>query len=361
MRQGPLVLEGLVLLGPDLDPAPGRLYIEEDRISDFERRPGEKNQLIIPGLVNAHTHVGDCAFKDAGVGLSLPELVSSPDGLKHRLLAESEEGELERAIGLAENEMIRSGTTAFCDFREQGEKGVRILRRAVRRITALALGRPTGRRDAEGELGAIMQIADGVGLESVAKYDDGILELVRRAAGERLVAVHTLEGKRRDGEVQRALDTLGADFLVHMTYATEVDLEMVSDRGRAIVLCPRSNLELVSKAPPIDQMVRREIPLALGTDNCMVNSLNLFSEMELTLHLMREKDPRLVLQMATSNAAQILGLEGHGRIEKGMAADLVVLSMDSNLKGSRDIHAAVVKRAGPQNVSAVYKNGEKVL
>jgi len=357
-----LLLEGLVLQGPDLEPVSGRVYVEGGTIAGVEtRRPRGEELLIMPGLINAHTHVADCAFKDAGIGLPLRHLVSSPNGLKHRLLEASSEEELGSAISIAEAEMIRSGTTCFCDFREQGERGVRVLRRSVRTIRALAMGRPTGLREMERELEELVSVADGIGLESVSKYDDDSLEMVRKIASEKLVSVHALEAKRREGEVEKALDTLGADFLVHMTHATEEDLRMVHDRGRGVVLCPRSNLELVGKAPPMDEMIRREIPLALGTDNCMVNSLNLFREMELALHLMRQKDPLAVLQMATSRAAQILGLSNTGVIEGGREADLLVLRLDVNLQDTRNIHAAVVKRAGPQNVSMVVRAGREVF
>ena len=145
-----------------------------------------------------------------------------------------------------------------------------------------------------------------------------------------------------------------------MTHATDEDLKMVHDRGRGVVLCPRSNLELVGKAPPIGEMIRREIPLALGTDNCMVNSLDLFREMELALHLMRQKDPVAVLQMATTRAAQILGVSNTAVIEEGREADLLVLRMDVNMQDARNIHAAVVKRADPQNVSLVVRGGREV-
>jgi len=356
-----LLLEGLVLQGPDLEPVSGRVYVEGSRIAGIEaRRPRREGLLIMPGLINAHTHVADCAFKDAGIGLPLRQLVSSPDGLKHRLLENLTEEQLASAISMAEAEMIRSGTTCFCDFREQGVRGVRALRSSVRSIRALAMGRPTGLGELERELEELVSVADGIGLESVSKYDDESLETVRRIASDKLVSVHALEAKRREGEVEKALDTLGADFLVHMTHATDEDLKMVHDRGRGVVLCPRSNLELVGKAPPIGEMIRREIPLALGTDNCMVNSLNMFREMELALHLTRQKDPLTVLQMATTRAAQILGVSNTGVIEEGREADLLVLRMDVNMQDARNIHAAVVKRADPQNVSMVVRGGREV-
>ena len=82
--------------------------------------------IVLPTLVNAHTHIGDSIAK----GYKFPEpitienLLAPPDGLKHRILRESSEPDLINAMRVTLEDMIKAGITEFCDFRELGRAGV---------------------------------------------------------------------------------------------------------------------------------------------------------------------------------------------------------------------------------------------
>ncbi len=358
-----MILEGLVLAGEDLQPISGYVAMEEGTIKEVvETGSGDPSTLIMPGLVNCHTHIGDYAFKDRGLGLRLEELVRSPDGLKHRLLSETDPRELSSGMAAAEQEMIDCGTTSFLDFREQGLEGVRLLKEAVTNLRSLAFGRPEGLGvDATSEIKGILDEAEGIGLDRVGAYDDETLGSIREAAWKD-VGVHVSERCREPGEMERALNVLSADILVHLTHATPRDLRDASEKGCRAVICPRSNLFSGVGLPPIDTLIDEGLDVGIGTDNCMINSLDPFRDMEVALSIMKNKRPEEVLRMATIGGARAAGISAEtGSIEPGKAADILVLEIGKNLSHIRDPHAAIARRAGPQNVAIVLKDGRILL
>jgi len=357
-------LRGLILAGEELEPIPGYVVVESGLIREVvETRNCRAKALVMPGLINCHTHIGDYRFKDMGMHLSLDELVKSPSGLKHVLLRRAKPEELVAGMSAAENEMVACGTTSFLDFREQGLPGVLLFREAIRKIRGLAYGRPKGAEaDLFQETSEILRVADGIGLDRVTAYSDEGLKEIRRAASKSRVAVHVLEARWRPGEIERAVESLDADILVHLTHAKPGEIRTIADRGKKAAVCPRCNFSLGLGLPPIDRLLHEEVEFGLGTDNCMISSPNLFREMEMALAIMKDKRPRDVLKMATSAAAKVAGIwPQRGAIEEGKAADLVVLQRRKTMSYANDVHAAIVKRAGPENVALVVKDGRIIL
>lgn len=354
----------MVLAGEELDPIPGYIVVESGKIKEIvQTRCKEPDSIIMPGLINCHTHVGDYIFKDRGLGLSLQGLMRSPGGLKHVLLSEADPVDLARGMAAAEGEMIGCGITSFLDFREQGLEGIHIFRQAIKRIRGIAFGRPVipGGAISE-EIIRILQSADGIGLDRVGVYDDVTLRTIRDAASDRIVGVHVSENRWKRDEVERALNVLSADILVHLTHVKKEEIETIAERNRGAVVCPRSNISLGVGMPPLEKLIDHGVNVGLGTDNCMTDSLNLFREMELALALMRNKRPREVLKMATITGARVAGIsEETGSIEVGKDADIVMIERRENMSYSEDIHAAIVKRAGPENVMLVVRGGKIVL
>ncbi len=357
-----MILRGTILAGDDLTPMKGYLEIDSGRIEKVEDdKNADSKKIILPAFINCHTHVGDYIFKDRGIDLPLDKLVKSPDGLKHQLLSSAGDQDLMEGIRGAEDEMGNSGTTTFVDFREQGLRGIRIFKRALRNIRGLALGRPK-----PGSMGAevvreIANEAHGFGLDRVGAYQRRELELMAPYASSKMVAVHVSEGRWKRREIDTALDVLSANILIHLTHARKEDLARISDRGVRAVVCPRCNLHLGVGLPPIDDLIEQGVVTGLGTDNAMINSLTMFREMEVALAVSRRVGPRDILKMATIGGARVAGIsEETGTIETGKKADIMVLEPGYGLKFTRDIHAAVVKRAGPKDVSMVMREG-KVL
>ena len=137
----------------------------------------------------------------------------------------------------------------------------------------------------------------------------------------------------RRSEIMRAL-RLWPDFLVHMTQASSrTDLKLAAKKTRGIVVCPRANAVLAEGLPDIQAMNEAGCNIAIGTDNVMVNSPDMFREMDYlwkaTMASSRKfMDPRHILKMATVNAGKILK-RGIGSIESEKLADCVFIEKHS--------------------------------
>jgi cytosine/adenosine deaminase-related metal-dependent hydrolase len=340
-------VSGVVLRGRELEPVEGRVVVEDGRVAAVEEAPagsdaGTTDRIVLPAFVNAHTHLGDSIAKEAGAGLSLDELVAPPDGLKHRLLRAADREELVGAMARSLEFMAASGTGAFVEFREGGVEGVAAIRDAIGAVEHAPRPVVLGR-----ESRAAMEAADGFGASGARDGEFGDLRAATREAGKRF-GIHA--GERDPDDVDAAL-ALEPDFLVHMTHATEDQLDRTGEAGVPTVVCPRSNLVTGVGTPPIAALAERTT-VALGTDNVMLNSPSIFREMEFATKLsgLPAAD---VLRMATVNGAELAGLDC-GVVEPGREARLLVLDADSaNLAGARDVVRAVVRRAGTSDVTRV--------
>lgn len=358
-------------------------------------RYGAKGMLMIPGLINAHTHIGDSFVKDFGVGKSLLELFRPITGLKHRLLKSASDGLIIRSMRNTIFDMLSCGITAFADFREGGKKGILLLKKAIEglKIRTIILGRPDYYFDEDEvvenhampedrirEVDEILDISDGIGLSGPNEYTDKAMKELSRLINrkKKICAIHagedryslsfSLENFHRS-EVGRALENLDLDFMVHLTQARGEDIELVSKANMPIVCCPRANSILGLGFPPMGEMMRKGITIALGTDNVMLNSADLFREMDYTSRMLRalERDPSAVsskdiLKMTTINSAKTLKLDKEiGSIEEGRRADAVFIKKESkNLQSIKDPINAIVHRVRPDDIQAVMISGDIV-
>ncbi|MGQ9721370.1 MAG: amidohydrolase family protein [Candidatus Jordarchaeum sp.] len=336
--------------------------------SDFE------DCLILPTFINAHTHVGDSFAKEMGYQYSIEEVVESPHGLKHRLLADASKDELISGIRDACLEMLSSGTSMFADFREGGLLGMQLLDRVIKDlpIKAVRLGRP----NQETTLEELIPIVDGVGLTSTNNYTDEELKEISSKCkkNNKIVAVHVSETENEKkisyekfgySDVKRALDVLEADVLVHLTHADQEDMQLL--KGREVVCCPRANAYFGVGFPPVEELVNAGTRVCLGTDNVMANSLDLFREMEFLGKTLRGRHgknalhSKKIIEMITVNPADLFNLSS-GWIEEGRCADFIVLNLDApNMRPVHDIYHSVVHRAKPENIDFVYIKGKKVF
>jgi len=337
-----MLLEGTILRGRGFQPVEGRVVVEDGTITAVEEDTARNDDIILPSFVNAHTHIGDSIAKEAGEDLTLEELVAPPDGLKHRLLAEADRADLLRGMDQTLTYMESGGTAAFVEFREEGVEGVEQIRDALEghAISAVVLGR---------ESVEAMEASDGFGASGA---NDGEFTRVRNATAraDKLFGIHA--GEVDSSDINPALD-LDPDFLVHMVHAAELHFERIEDSNTPVVVCPRSNATTGVGLPPVRELLDRTT-VALGTDNVMLNSPSMFREMAFTSKL-TEASSSEVLAMATTNGAEIAGLNC-GVIEAGRDAELLVLDGDSpNLTGVKDPVRGVVRRASASDVKDVIR------
>ena len=163
----------------------GTVGWEEDMV--VEVRSGRARRslaegLIIPGLWNAHTHLGDAIVTQELKG-TIEELVAPPHGLKHRVLAKAKDAAVISAMRRAMATMVRTGTTGFSDFREGGLKGLKLLyaAEAALPVRGIALGRPAGLSYDQREVAAILRASDGI---AVSSYIDWPRDAIEKLAAD---------------------------------------------------------------------------------------------------------------------------------------------------------------------------------
>ncbi len=283
--------------------------------------------VIIPKLVNAHTHIGDSVIKNVSGGLE--ELVAPPDGLKFRVLSKTSDKEIVNAMKKTIDDMFHSGVSVFCDFREFGIKGINQLNSALKnkKIKCVKMGRPEKIEYHKDEVDKLLEKVDGIGISSVSDWDYYELKKLARHAKRKnkLFALHASERTRED--IGKILD-LKPDFLVHMTKASESDLEIVADSNTPVVVCPRSNI-FFGSIPNIPLMIKKGLKLLLGSDNAMINNQDMFTEMEFAYKISRlygEVDSKNILDMVTLNSWKFFNIDNS--IREGGPADFMVLDID---------------------------------
>ncbi len=340
------ILKGTIIYGDEFEPVDGYITIDNGIIKNVEESRVRTDTIIAPCFVNAHTHIGDSVIKDPPY-LPLAELVQPPHGVKHRILEKTPSNELVTSMKASIADMVKTGTCAFADFREGGVSGVAALNSALEssnKIKAKIFGRP---KDKEMDY---LPLCDGTGLSSTNDIDIEIVrDFVRKTREQgKQFAIHA--GERDSSDISNAL-SLSPDFLVHLTHAEKKDIKAIAEANIPVVVCLRSNLITGSGLPPIKKMLDEGTLVAAGTDNVMLNSLNMFSEMEF-LAKIALFDDRQVFKLCTLNGAKVLGIEKElGSIKKGKKARLMILTKKSNnMQGIINPLSSLVRRARPDDM-----------
>jgi cytosine/adenosine deaminase-related metal-dependent hydrolase len=381
-----------LLFGRDLNYVEqGYIEIEKSKIIStgtgsyigHRKKMDAKGFLIIPGLINAHTHIADSIGKDIAAGQRLDARVHPVFGAKKKILQKSLPEHLKGFIRNSAISMMKTGIVAFADFREDGVEGISLLREAVEDlpIKCITLGRInyySNPKEAGGipqeaieQAKLVLERADGFGISGANENTETALAQYRQLGGKKLVAIHAAESRETvefskmqtgQSEIDRIMKYLKPDFVVHMTKATEEEISLVAKSGTGVVICPRANGVLGAGIPKIAQMLKQGCSIALGTDNVMINSPDILREMDYTWKISRAAEGEMikaqeVLKMATVNAAQILRLNT-GCIEAGCAADLVFIDKKhADLYPMHDPYAAIVHRLTQNSIRAVMIDG----
>ncbi|TAN37499.1 MAG: chlorohydrolase, partial [Candidatus Methanoperedens sp.] len=144
---------------------------------------------------------------------------------------------------------------------------------------------------------------------------------------------------------------LEPDHLIHLTHVEKKEIKLIKEACIPVVICLRSNFITGSGLPPIKKMLDEGLVVAAGTDNVMLNSVNMFSEMEF-LAKTAIKDDRQVFKLCTLNGAKVSGIDSElGSIKTGKKARLMVLNKKSNnMQGIRNPLSSLVRRARPDDI-----------
>ena len=345
-----------------------------------------KGLLLIPGLINSHTHIGDSVAKDIALNDNVNSKIHPVFGVKQKILRETNPKKLIIFMRKSAKSMIKKGITTFVDFRESGLDGVLLIQKALSDIPirAVILGRIEFYQSKSqikknmpipksylNQLEPLLKNCDGLGISGSNENSDSSLKQLSKTKEIRAIhCAETMQSYLKSKQMTKKTEPersmfLKPDFLVHMTYASKNDLSLVSKKIRGIVVCPRANASLAEGIPDIDQMLKLNCNIAIGTDNVMINSPDMFREMDflwkVTMGIHKKRiDPKKILKMATVNAGKLLGKK-IGCIKEGYLADCIFNKKSNlDLNPLQNSHASIVHRANENSIKAVMIGGKIV-
>jgi cytosine/adenosine deaminase-related metal-dependent hydrolase len=359
---------------------------------------GDDRSVVIPGLVNGHTHLSEALIPGMGEDLTLQvwgDRIVGPAG-RHLDREMAEIGTLLKAI-----EMIRTGVTTVSDMFVHTNMGsyaslgvVDGLRRAgLRGVVSFGaedVWDPHPPESYVEEHEALAEHAAGaplidfrLGIGTVLGQTDTLLARSATLAAERgwRVHIHLAEvreevvgGSLRFGEttVARAarLGLLDEAVVAHAIWLREPEVELLADRRVGVVHNPIANMILASGVCRVATLRRAGIPVGLGTDGAASNdSQDMLQTIKVTplLQKVTHLDPtalsaRDALRMATREGAQALGLTSIGSLEPGKRADVVRFRGDRpGLANVHDPYQQIVYCASSHDVADVWVEGRRIL
>ena len=318
-----------------------------------------RRTIVLPGLINTHTHAPMVLYRGLADDLPLMEwLQQYIFPAEARTVSPSF---VRAGTRLAVLEMIRSGTTTFTDmyyFEEEIAAAAREAGlRAVLGQTIIGVPAPDARtpRQALDRAEAFIQAFkdDPLIVPAVAPHSIYLLEREDLLASRELAAkygvpllIHLAETeaeietvRKRHGTTPVAyLDGMGfwsrPTLAAHGIWMTEADVSTLATHHVGVSHNPESNMKLASGVAPVPDYLAAGVPLGLGTDGAASNNdLDMFDAMRQTalLHKLTSGDPgavpaRVVLEMATIGGARALGLDRLvGTLEPGKRADLIIV------------------------------------
>lgn len=385
---GIAVLQGrIVAIGP---------RAEIERRYRSRQKINANGKVITPGLINGHTHVPMVLFRGLADDLDLQEWLT-----KYIFPAEAKNVTEEfvrvgTRLGLAE--MIRGGTTTYCDMYyfedaiadETAKAGVR----GVLGETVIDFPVADNKTNAEAMAYVEKFVARWKGHDLIvaaiaphAPYTVSEAHLkAARAFSDRTgapIVTHISETKR---ELDDSIKAKGASpvaylerigFLndkviaAHMVWPQGNDISILKRRGVGVIHNPQSNMKLASGVAPVPKMMTENLLVGLGTDGAASNNdLNMWEEMDTVakLHKVFTGDPKVIsaqqaFELATIRGAEALHLEQEiGSLETGKRADLLVIDRDTlNQIPLYNVYSDLVYATKASDVETVVINGRIVM
>lgn len=361
--------------------------------ADCKKEIDARGGIVMPGLINAHTHSPMTLLRGCADDLPLDVwLTEHIFPLEDRL---DDEGVYYGSL-LACAEMIKSGTTTFADMYFMSENTAKaVLASGMNaNLARCVTGMNQDYKKRLEESRALYKAYHGAGggklrvdhsIHAVYTCSSEAIRTVAEAAAEdgTGLQVHLSETMKENRECYgkygksptEVMYDLGVFSVpvnaAHCVYLSENDMDILHRAGAAISHNPTSNLKLASGVANIKEIMEKGIPVALGTDGTASNnSLDMFGEMKLAalLHKGMRLDATLIcakeaLAMATVNGAKALGREGKcGVLKEGWRADLIILDADapSLLPVHDPVSAVVYGSCGGQVVTSII-GGDVVM
>ena len=351
-----------------------------------------RGHLVMPGLINSHTHTCTVLFRGLGQDRSREAWFASGYAVPEQARAQPDDYYWGTMLGGLE--MLTSGITCTADrFSHMDIIAEAFARLGLRAVLCHSLA-DTGRPLEWDRAAALIdrwgcspddRIHCGVGPHAPDTCSDALLRRVRALANERgaRIFIHcaqaegevaALRARGHGGAVRclRACDLLGPDVVAaHCIYVDDDEIRILAETGTWVAHCPVSNARIEGRTASIPAMLRAGVRVSLGTDWAVTHdTMDLFDEMKCAglLHKVAAGDPTAMspdqlLRMATIDGARALGLGAHaGSLEPGKHADVIALAMDGpHLQPWRSVPETLVYAAKGSDIRHSWVDGRWVV
>ncbi|MCL2057328.1 MAG: amidohydrolase [Oscillospiraceae bacterium] len=390
-----------LLTEPDVAVAEGDIYICGDEIAAVGKAPenfaAEKiincaGKLVIPGLVNCHTHAAMSIMRNYADDLMFHEwLFGKIFPAEDKLEAD----DIYWATLLSCMEMIRSGTTCFMDMyyflrqfsRAVDEAGMRVV------VTRGLMGKKRGDSDVSSRLDEFFAEREAMKgnsrfsfrLAPHAVYTCGrdFLEYLADLAKKENLGIntHVAESKKEVDDCLKEHGKTPAQYLAetgifdvpataaHCVFLTDGDIEIFRSKNVSVATNPVSNMKLGNGFSPVTKLLNAGVNVCAGTDGAASNNRqNLFLELAALscIHKGVDRDAQsipasMALKIGTVNGAKALGLN-IGSIAPGKKADLAILDLNHpHLQPENNLVSGLIYSANGSEVETVIIDGAVVM
>lgn len=360
-----------------------------------DREIDATGDIVMPGMVNTHTHVAMSVMKGVVDDLTFPDFLNKV----FKIDSDRTDKDLDIGTKLGCMEMMRGGTTTFMDLyysedviakatQQAGIRGV-LCWCVLDQECTTQIGNPLDNcKRFYSQFKNERKIVPGVGLQGVYVCNEetcvGAKEFsdevgapmnfhLSETRGE--VNDHKKKTGKRPAEWLYDIGVLGPrGVAAHSAWLTMREVKLMGEVGMSISSCPVSNMKLATGGvAPVPEFLSNGVNVSIGTDgNTTNNSLDMFSEMKILGLLQKSSrwDPTVcnaqqLLDFATINGAKAVGMQDKiGSIEVGKYADLVILDGKApNLRPlvPDNIVPNIVYSGNSLNVKTVFCQGDMVV
>ena len=400
-----LIKNALILNPNNFENKKQSLLIKDDLIAEISDSIDDANvdkiidaegKILLPGLINTHTHLSMTLFRGLADDLSLDSWLND-----HIWPMEANLNGEYCYIGalLGAVELIKSGTTTFSDMYFYMEDVARAVEDAgIRAVLSYGMIDFGDAERREGEIKANLDLfkscngmADGrikvfFGPHSPYTASEELLIKVRQLADEYNMGIHihvsetqkeindvSEEKGLRPFEYLEKIGFLGPDVVAaHCVWLSDNEIEIIKKHGVKVSHNPCSNMKLASGISPVSKLIENDVCVSIGTDGASSNNnLDLIEELKTASLLQKVStlDPKVLssdeaIEMATIKGAEALGLSDEiGSIEVGKKADIILIDTNSAnmVPDSSSLSSNVIYSANGSNVDTTICNGKVLM
>ncbi|TCS84170.1 amidohydrolase [Tepidibacillus fermentans] len=372
-------------------------YIGEspENLASFDQVINAHGKIVMPGLINTHTHAAMSLLRGYGDDLPLQEWLEQK---MWPIEGKFQEEHIRLGTELSVIEMLKSGTTTFADMYNQMDIVADIVRQSGSRASLsrgmLGFGskemltqklKDTVRFAKQWHLQAEGRVRVMISPHSPYTCSPDFIKEALVIAKELDLPIH-IHVSETEREVKLNMDRykkrpvehlyhLGVfdhpTLIAHAVHVNQEEINLLEKMGVKISYNPGSNLKLGSGIAPVPEMLKVGIRVALGTDSAASNNnLDMFEEMRLAslIHKGYHQDPlaisaKIAIQMATRYGAEALFMEDEiGSLEVGKKADFIILNTNqAHFHPMYDPISHIVYSASGKDVQDVFINGKQVV